>query len=189
MIARRFAVGVLALPLLLGGCGNATYASNEGTGYVAADGSIVLRDAADRGAPITLAGETVDGKAWSLESLRGRVVLLNAWGPWCAPCRTEVPELQALQDELGDTGLTVVGFATRTNRTAVEAFTQRTRVDYPQVADYDSAMFLSIRGVPSMSIPGTLIIDRSGRVAGWALGAVDVQLLRGFAQTLLEEAA
>lgn len=185
---RRFAAAVCAAALLTG-CGAPGYSTDAGTGYVAADGAIVLRDAADRGEALDIEGTLLDGSAWSLAAARGKVLLLNAWGPWCAPCRTEVPQLQTLQADLGAEGLQVVGFATRTNRTAVDAFTRKYDIDYPQVQDYDSAHFLGIRGVPSMSIPGTLIIDRRGRIAGWAIGAVDVSLLRGFAETLLKEAA
>lgn len=170
---------------VLTGCAQTPTNSGESIGYVAGNGALVLKDIANRGEPIKMSGSLINGQRWALSDLRGQVVLLNAWGPWCAPCRTEVPLLQDLRDSLK--GLEVVGFATRTDKVAVEAFLRGRDITYPQVADYDSRLFLGVRGVPSMSIPGTLVIDKQGRIAGWALGAVDINVLRDFAESLLEE--
>lgn len=172
--------------LLLTGCGQGAVEGDQ-TGFVSVDGSAVLREPAQRGEPISLSAELVEGGAWRLESLRGKVVLLNAWGPWCAPCRKELPVLQSLADSLGPAGLAVVGFATRTNATSVAAFTRTSGINFAQVADYDSAKMAQIGGVPSATIPSTLLIDRDGRVAGWVLGEVDRALIESMAQDLLEE--
>jgi len=181
---RAFAC-LLLFVFVLTGCAQTPTNSGESIGYVAGNGALVLKDTANRGEPIDIDGSLINGQRWELSDLRGQVVLLNAWGPWCAPCRTEVPLLQDLRDSL--TGLEVVGFATRTDKVAVEAFLRGRDITYPQVADYDSRLFLGVRGVPSMSIPGTLVIDKQGRIAGWALGAVDINVLRDFAESLLEE--
>lgn len=182
---RAFASAVL-LAFVVSGCAQSPTNTADSIGYVAANGALVLKDVDQRGEPVDINGALIDGTPWSLSDLRGDVVLLNAWGPWCAPCRTEVPLLQDLQDSL--TGLQVVGFATRTDRVAVETFLRGRNISYPQVADYDSQLFLGVRGVPSMSIPGTLVVDKQGRIAGWALGAVDITVLRNFTKSLLEEA-
>lgn len=182
---KRTLAGLLALALVLSGCAQARTDTGESIGYVAADGSLVLRNPDRRGNAIDIEGKLLDGSPWRLSNLRGKVVLLNAWGPWCAPCRTEVPLLQDLQDSM--TGVQVVGFATRTDAVAVNAFTSLRRITYPQVQDFDSRLFLGIGGVPSMSIPGTLVIDKQGRVAGWALGVADTNVLGDFAKSLLEE--
>lgn len=182
---KRALAGALILAFVLSGCAQSPTNTADSIGYVAADGALVLKDVDRRGEPIEISGALIDGSPWSLSDLRGKVVLLNAWGPWCAPCRTEVPLLQDLQDSL--TGLQVVGFATRTDRIAVETFLRGREISYPQVADYDSQLFLGVRGVPSMSIPGTLVVDKQGRIAGWALGAVDITVLRNFTKSLLEE--
>lgn len=179
-------VSALLAGLLLAGCGQGVVEGDQ-TGFVSADGSAVLRDPDERGEPLDLAAELVGGGSWQIESLRGQVVLLNAWGPWCAPCRKELPVLQKLADDLGGEGLAVVGFATRTNRPAVEAFARQAGITFAQVADYDSAKMAEIGGVPSATIPSTLLIDRSGRVAGWVLGEVDGALIKSMAQDLLEE--
>lgn len=181
----RLTASVVAA-LLLSACGQGTVEGDQ-TGFVSADGSAVLRDVGQRGEPLTLEAELLDGSKWNLADLRGQVVLINAWGPWCAPCRVELPILQKLNDDFAQQGLTVVGFATRTNATAVSAFTESTGITYPQVADYDSAVMARIGGVPSATIPSTLLIDRTGRVAGWVLGEFDKTLIRSLAEELLEE--
>ena len=182
---RRSLVALALAALVLTGCAQSPTDTGESIGYVAGNGALVLKDVAKRGDAIDISGKLLDGTPWRLSALRGRVVLLNAWGPWCAPCRTEVPLLQHLQNALP--GVSVVGFATRTDKVAVDAFTRARKITYPQVQDFDSRLFLGVRGVPSMSIPGTLVIDKQGRVAGWALGAVDTGVLKDFAATLLEE--
>lgn len=182
---KRTLAGLFVLAIVLSGCAQAQTDTADSIGYVAADGSLVLRDPDKRGKPIDITGKLLNGATWQLSTLRGTVVLLNAWGPWCAPCRTEVPLLQDLQDSLP--GIQVVGFATRTDNVAVEAFTSSRKITYPQVQDFDSRLFLGIGGVPSISIPGTLVIDKQGRVAGWALGATDTNVLGDFAKSLLEE--
>lgn len=188
-LRRSLLVGCLIA--LLTACGSsAGELQGDQTGFVSSDGSAVLRDVAQRKSAPELRGEPVaGGKEWSLAEMRGKVVLLNAWGPWCAPCRVEVPELQRLQTELGGAGLQVVGLATRTNAASVTAFTTKNQISYPQIADYDSALLGGIGGIPSTTIPGSILIDRAGRVAGWVLGAGDPVLLKDLVESLLEESA
>lgn len=184
MMRKLLALFVSAL--LLSSCGQGAVQGDQ-TGFVSADGSAVLRDPGQRGEPLTLHAQLLDGTKWRLEDLRGQVVLINAWGPWCAPCRVELPVLQKLSDDYSARGLAVVGFATRTNAASVTAFTQSSGITYPQVADYDSAVMARIGGVPSATIPSTLLIDRTGRVAGWVLGEFDKALMRSLVDQVLEE--
>jgi hypothetical protein len=100
-----------------------------------------------------------------------------------------LPELQKIYTELSSKGLMIVGLATRTNATSTLAYTKKFNITYPQLADYDSAALAQIPGIPSATVPGTIFIDRKGRVAGWALGAADPALIRSIAQSLLEENA
>ncbi|MEY2634238.1 MAG: hypothetical protein RIS75_178 [Actinomycetota bacterium] len=181
----------LILMGLLAACGNTGgLQSGDQIGYVSADGSAVLRDPAERGAVVTLSAKQLSSNAmWNLEDHRGEVVLLNAWGPWCAPCRKELPELQKLQDSFKSDGLLIIGLATRTNETAVNAFTSKFGITIQQLEDFDSSALAAIDSIPSATVPGTIFIDRQGRVAGWALGAADPSLIKTLTQSLLEETA
>ncbi len=178
-----------ASTLVLSAC--STSGSNgprDDIGFVAEDGSAVLLEADQRALATELVFTTVDGSnTWTLSDHKGKVVLLNAWGPWCAPCRTELPELQKLYEAKAAEGLEIVGLATRTNEAAVDAFVSTRGIEFPQLADYDSAILSSLRGIPSSTVPGTIFIDRQGRIAGWALGANDPSLIRSLANALLEE--
>lgn len=162
--------------------------NESSAGFVAADGSAVVLDVAERRPATPISAEPVSGgSTWELQAEAGNVVLLNTWGPWCAPCRAEVPYLQELSKDFAAVGLKVIGMATRTNQAAVEAFVRKQGVTYMQLADYDSRIMVQLEGVPSTTVPSTIFIDRQGRIAGWALGAVDEVLLRSIVKSLLEE--
>lgn len=189
MIRRRFIVGVMVAAIALSGCGSSSTQSDPNElGFVSADGSAVLRDENQRAEAIdlTFAEIGVDSE-WSIADSRGAVVVLNVWGPWCAPCRKEFPELQMLSDELAPDGLEIVGVATRTTETSVSTFVRSQGITFKQVADFDSLQMSSLSGVPSSTVPSSVLIDRQGRIAGWVLGAADPALLKSMVKSLLEE--
>lgn len=187
MRIRQVAIGLIVM-VSLAGCAASDTLNEDSAGFVAADGSAVVLDIADRKMARDLTAQPVsEAGDWKLSDELGEVVLLNTWGPWCAPCRAEVPQLQELYDELADAGLQVVGMATRTNQAAVEAYVRKQSITYLQIADFDSKTMVQLEGVPSTTVPSTVFIDRKGRIAGWALGAVDESLLRSIVKSLLEE--
>lgn len=190
ILFRRLVVAVMAATLLSACAPAKTGNDPNELGFVSADGSAVLRDVSERSAAPELKFDGINPNSpWSLSDVRGKVVLLNVWGPWCAPCRKEFPELQVLSDALGADGLEVVGVATRTTATSVTAFTTAQKISFRQVADFDSLVISSISGVPSSTVPSSILIDRQGRVAGWVLGAADPVLLKSMLKSLLEESA
>ena len=183
----RKIISILICAVLLTSCSTSGSSNGDSIGFVAADGKAVLRDVENRGEVIELVGTLLDGSSWKLSDYRGEVVILNAWGPWCAPCRKEVPDLQNLLNKYSTSGLQLFGFATRTTNSSVNAFVNKHEITYPQVADFDSALISQIPNVPSATVPGTIFIDKKGRVAGFALGAADISLIRSLTKSLLEE--
>jgi thiol-disulfide isomerase/thioredoxin len=174
--------------LLLSACGGTTISSGDQLGFVSADGSAVVKNISERSEVVDISGMTIGSdSAWTLSDSRGKVVLLNSWGPWCAPCRKELPTLQELSDEFAASGLVVVGLATRTTAVETLAFTRKHNITFEQVADFNSALMSQLPGIPSATVPGTIFIDRKGRIAGWALGEADPALIRSITQSLLEE--
>lgn len=107
------------------------------------------------------------GHTWSRDELLGKVVLVNYWATWCAPCVEEIPLLTRVQHDHPD-DVVVLGLLTDTPTDAeLQSFVGQTRLDYPIVrttADH-TAKFGAPRGLPT-----TLIYDREGRLAHRYLG-------------------
>jgi thiol-disulfide isomerase/thioredoxin len=119
---------------------------------------------------VTLIDET-DAER-SLGEYRGKVVLLNFWATWCAPCRVELPALQALQDEFGGDGFAVVTVATGRNPVqAIDRLFQDIGVtSLPRLRDPKQQLAGSM-GI--FGLPVTVILDREGRELGRLTGEAD----------------
>ncbi|MFN8378720.1 MAG: TlpA disulfide reductase family protein [Anaerolineae bacterium] len=109
---------------------------------------------------------TADGKDFSLLALRGRPVVLNFWATWCAPCAVEMPELQRLQDSLGD-AVTVVGVNTGESSEAIRSWATERGISFPLALDTagQTAALYQLRGQPT-----TFILDANGVVQDVAYG-------------------
>jgi peroxiredoxin len=124
----------------------------------------------DAGEPAPdFAATTLDGDSVALADLRGEVVLLNVWATWCAPCRREIPELQALHEAHAADGLRVVGVTvdSRGAQPEVRRFIEDFGMTYDIWWDPGQAV-ISIFEAPG--VPLTVLIDRRGRVAWEHLG-------------------
>jgi thiol-disulfide isomerase/thioredoxin len=98
---------------------------------------------------------------------RDRVVLLNFWATWCAPCRREIPELVALQREMRNKGVDVIGLTLEdpaVDRARVESFTRQFSINY-RIGFLPEEMFrlFNVQD-PRGPIPQTFIFDRQGRL-------------------------
>ncbi len=113
------------------------------------------------GLPAGLRMTAMDGSPFSLESLKGSVVVLDFWAPWCVPCRTSFPYLDSLQERYGEKGLKVVGLTLEDDPEAVFAFLDDVPVRFPVVRD-PSGRAGDAFGVVAM--PTTFLLDRQGRV-------------------------
>jgi thiol-disulfide isomerase/thioredoxin len=117
-----------------------------------------------------LAFTDADGKALSLDSFKGKFVLLNLWATWCGPCVEEMPSLDRLQAKLGGNDFAVVALATdKQGRALVEPFLAKLGVK-------NLAMYLDTSGgvnraLKTRGLPTTLLIDRDGKEIGRLEGA------------------
>jgi thiol-disulfide isomerase/thioredoxin len=119
-----------------------------------------------------LAFTDLEGRPASLADFRGRVVLLNLWATWCAPCVEELPSLDRLQSRMGGPGFEVVALSLdRGGRAQVEPFLARigVRALRPHL-DPGSAAMAALR---PRGLPTTYLIDREGRIAGRLEGTAD----------------
>ena len=119
----------------------------------------------------------------SLRDYRGRVVVLNFWASWCAPCRDESPLLQRWHERIRSRGGTVVGVNVLDVRSDASAFVEEHGLTYPMLRDgsSDSGEAFGVVGYPE-----TFVIDRRGRIAAVTRGPVDESDLRRQVLPLLE---
>ena len=160
-------VGLLALT----GCGSMSGTGDKG--YVTGDGRVAQVDPADRGEPIDLEGDDLDGDPVGLAELRGQVVVVNVWGSWCPPCRAEMPDLVAAAQEAG-ADASYLGVNIRDSSTdQSKAFVRNFEVPFPSVYSPDGRALLAFHGtLTPRSIPSTVVLDRQGRVAASIIGAI-----------------
>jgi thiol-disulfide isomerase/thioredoxin len=102
----------------------------------------------------------------SIESMRGRVVLLDFWATWCAPCRIVAPRLGALQARYGAQGLSVVGVSTE-DAPEVAAYAQHLPLKYPVAVDRSAE---TTRAYGVVGLPTLVVIDRHGIVREVSVG-------------------
>jgi peroxiredoxin len=103
----------------------------------------------------------LDGKQVSLSALRGKVVLVDFWASWCAPCKDEMPFLEAMYRRLKSRGLVVLGVSVDQERENAEAFIAKMKVSFPIVHDGKHAVADRFKP-PRM--PTSYVLDREGKV-------------------------
>jgi thiol-disulfide isomerase/thioredoxin len=116
--------------------------------------------------------EDGQGRAVTLANFKGKVVLLNIWATWCAPCRREMPTLDRLQVRLGGPDFEVVALSIdRQGIKIVEQFYKELKINHLAMYIDTSGKIgrdLNVRGLPT-----SLLIDRSGRELAWMIGPAD----------------
>jgi thiol-disulfide isomerase/thioredoxin len=123
-----------------------------------------------------LAFQSPDGKPMTLADLKGRMVLLNLWATWCAPCRKEMPALDKLQAELGGADFEVVAVnIDQRNLDRPKKFLAEvgvTKLGF--YADPSAKIFQQLRAVDrAVGMPTTLLIDRDGCELAYLAGPAE----------------
>ena len=125
------------------------------------------------------------GEAMSLAEFRSKVVLLNIWATWCAPCRREMPTLERLQAELGGADFEVVALSIdRKGLPVVEEFYDE--LGLQELGMYVAPSGKASRGLSALGVPTTLLIDREGNELGRLAGPAEwdspemVAFIRGY---------
>ena len=157
---------VLAVSVLLSSCWNW-------------EEKIVLRE----GDPAPLFSlNDINGKIWSLEELKGKVVLVNFWATWCPPCRAEMPELNAFYEAHKDESFVLVGISSGDTKEQIEDFIQEYGLSFPMWQDPTSA---SLRAFHMDYLPNSFVIDPSGTVRLAWTGAISLETLETYVAPLL----
>ncbi len=125
------------------------------------------------GKEIDLKLKDLSGSEQSLAALKGRVVILNFWATYCIPCRTEMPDLAAIQNEYAALGVQVIGASADEpdNRAEVLLFVKETKINFPVWMGATTGDM--IRFGLGTGLPGTVVIGRDGRIAKVISGIVN----------------
>ncbi|MGC9056782.1 MAG: TlpA family protein disulfide reductase [Candidatus Saccharicenans sp.] len=122
---------------------------------------------------------SVDGQEFTLDSFRGKVVLINFWATWCPPCRAEIPDLIEAYSELKDKGLVILGFSVDDLPEAeLKKFVEQAKINYP-VALIGRDIVSAFR--PGQYIPTSIFIDKKGNIRARHVGKLEkADLLKVF---------
>lgn len=132
------------------------------------------------------------GNTHTLDQYKGKTILLNFWGTWCGPCRSEMPDLQAVYEDYGNNekDLVVLGVAAPNlgqegSAEDITAFLEENGYTYPTLMNEDASLFYSY-GISSF--PTTFMIDKNGNVYGYIMGAQSREVFDNIIQQTMDGA-
>lgn len=196
---RRRPVAALALGLAVAltgaGCagGDDAVAQGDTFQFVSPNGQVEIHydPPSERKAVAHLAGPNLVEKGKTVDvqkDFAGKVVVLNLWGQWCGPCRSESDDLESVQEKYASRGASVVGIDLRDpNRQKPIDFVRDNGITYPSIWDPSQAAVAALRGFPTSVVPSTLVLDRQHRVAAVFLTEITDQKLGQTVEALLDE--
>lgn len=120
-------------------------------------------------------GILLTGGSVNLDRLKGKVLVLNFFASWCAPCRVESPEFDEVFRQFQTQGVEFYGIAVKDTESGAASFVAAKSITYPTIFDPRSEIALLLRDYPTQAIPSTIVVDRDGKVAAVYVAAVSKQ--------------
>lgn len=157
---------VLGLVACTGGKDSVDQGANTQFRYVQGtkQGSVI--EAAKRKQAGPVSGALLAGGDYRLASDRGKVVVLNFFASWCAPCQLETPEFDSIYRARKGSGVQFVGLDVKdASKSATQSWLQDKRITFPVVYDEPAKTALQLGDVPLAGLPATVVVDKQGRVA------------------------
>jgi peroxiredoxin len=152
----------------------------------ASDGNMVAYPVGQRPAAPDFTATSLTGTPINFASYRGKIVVLNIWGSWCGPCRGEGQTLKYLDEEYGPQGIAFLGDDIQDTPANALSFLHAEDITYPSVNDANGAVEERLAiAVPVNGTPTTLVIDKTGHIAG----LIDGPATYPDVTTLLKDAA
>ncbi|WP_347304764.1 TlpA disulfide reductase family protein [Corynebacterium sp. SA-MJD20WY100] len=192
----KIAIAVVVAGLSLSACTseNADQAVAQGGTFefISPGGQTVIEYPVEERKPLQdFSGESLqeEGKTISLSDFKDEIVVLNSWGQWCAPCRSESDDLQRVQEELDKRGTgTVLGINVRDyNPDISRDFVKDNGITYPSLYDPPFKTAAALGGVPTSVVPTTIVLDKQHRPAAVLLKETTDQELLGIIDKLEKE--
>lgn len=129
----------------------------------------------------------LSGKSISLDSLQGKVILINIWATWCPPCRAEMPAMQKVYEEYHGQGFEILAINStiQDSLAKVQPFTGEYGLTFPVLLD-EKGEVTRLYGV--VSLPSSFFIGKDGIIREIVIGGpMDEALLRARVENLLKE--
>ncbi len=189
----RRALVLVVMAALLAGCATGTdVVARGGTFEFVSPGGktdIFYDPPAQRGRVGELSGDslTEPGATVSLDRYRDQVVVLNVWGSWCGPCRSEAGDLVRVAGATAAQRVQFVGINVRDSQQAGADFARDFGLTYPSIFDPPGRTLLALKKIPRSVVPLTIVLDRHHRVAAVFLHAVHTQELQPVVQRIAAE--
>jgi thiol-disulfide isomerase/thioredoxin len=133
-----------------------------------------------------VSGTTLSGAHLSLTSYRGKVVVVNFWGSWCAPCSAEADGFAQVARDFAKQGVAFVGIDIRDSRAAAIAFDAAHHVGYPSNFDSSETLALAFPHAVPASTPTTIVVGRGGDIIAKVTGPIEYTSLRTLVQHVLK---
>lgn len=133
-----------------------------------------------------VSGTTLTGAHLSLSSLRGKVVVVNFWGSWCNPCRSEAPGFAQVAKDFAAKGVAFVGVDVRDSLAAARTFDQEFHISYPSIFDSSERLALEFPHAVPASTPTTIVVGRNGEIVAKVTGPIEYTDLRTLVQHVLK---
>lgn len=182
--------GVLTMVVLVGAMSAGGCSYGGGGSLVSTSGGGIVDEIApgERQRLPMFSGTTLSGDSFNTRDAAGRVLVVNVWGSWCAPCRAEAPALKKISDEYTEQGVVFVGIDVRDNDASAVAFERNYGITYPSISTESSVEAMLAVGdvLPRNAVPSTLVVDASGRVAGRVVGGSTYETLKDLIESASE---
>lgn len=176
----------LSLAVLVAACGGDDGSQSDPAASDAASAPLPGKVRSVEPEPVPdLTLETMNGESIDLQNQEGRLLLVNFWATWCAPCRKEIPDLKALHSDLEQEGLTVIGIALdQKGREVVEPFVEKHSINYPIVIDTEGAAEEAFGPIPGL--PTTILVTPDGQITKRVIGIFPTDKMKPTLQEMLE---
>ncbi len=181
---------VLGLAMVLTACdaeerSSAEYAQTEATSSSEQEGGEASET--ERRKIPSFEGVTLEGSSISDADWQGKVVVLNFWATWCAPCRIEIPRLIDLHEEMNDQPVRVVGISIdEEGEAVVRPYADEIGITYPLMVDPEQELAEKFGG--HYAVPTTFVIDTNGEIRQRYMRVVEHDELVAAVEPLLDDA-
>ncbi len=174
MSSRLLLLLASALAAVLTSCGSSAPPTDAHGGVDPVVGLTVFTTSQRQSLP-SLSGSTLTGRSLSARSYAsGSPLVINVWASWCSPCRNELPLLARASGR----GTRVLGIVERDDASRARAFARRQGATYPSLVDPEGRLLATLRMLPQVGIPSTLVVAGDGHLAARIVGPLTSSSLR-----------